>query len=459
MNSNFSEGIRDFINNLTEMQTFLEVFDSITNMVQCGGDLETYTGIINFKLLPMIWEEVLTKLTNVENPDASKVTIGLELIQKSQSLGINQDQIINILLDRVFEYIKDKFGFEENDKNKIDNSDEARAILSVIENITISNSELANDFNSLKEVYGVILKVPKVIAEYNAQVGLNFTGFHKAKDIHVYMRNPNFNVRVEKYKSSNRVMAVKTYEPKDQPLNMKAIAFEINALELLSSKADNTNAFLKYYGCTHHDNKVYIGMEYQKITLADKIKLMAESKPKKSFTKEELLSHIQSLLTSFALMEDLNIYHRDIKPSNILVSKTNLLKIIDFGAGEFKDTTDQTTTNKVNFVVGTPAFMAPEIYEAHLANKDTAIFARGTSDVFSLGMTILQMIVMRDLSTLNMIQNNERLLKIVENEVREEWIKSLLLAMLNLDYKKRPRFNNCLKYIQSGYTKTYIQKN
>jgi serine/threonine protein kinase len=79
---------------------------------------------------------------------------------------------------------------------------------------------------------------------------------------------------------------------------------------------------------------------------------------------------------------------------------------------------------------------------------------RGTSDVFSLGMTILQMIVLRSLETLNMRGNNARLMNIINTEVREEWIKSLLFAMLQEDYKRRPRFNDCLSYIQSGDTKS-----
>ncbi len=75
---------------------------------------------------------------------------------------------------------------------------------------------------------------------------------------------------------------------------------------------------------------------------------------------------------------DLNVIHRDLKPENIMVSNTGILKLMDFGIAKVIDHTQQMT--QTGTILGSPAHMAPELFEG----KDLDF----RSDLFSLG-TIL----------------------------------------------------------------------
>lgn len=88
------------------------------------------------------------------------------------------------------------------------------------------------------------------------------------------------------------------------------------------------------------------------------------------------------VLAGLEVVHQQNIVHRDIKPANILLAANGTPKLADFGIAKAASMGDHTTMDGV--ILGSPAYMAPEILRGRPATP--------RSDVYSSAVVLFEMI-------------------------------------------------------------------
>ena len=141
-----------------------------------------------------------------------------------------------------------------------------------------------------------------------------------------------------------------------------------------------------YYGhyFDNRNNKLYIEMEF-----IDGLELGKWAKDIKARINlnsyyNSLLALVKDISSGLSFAHSKELIHRDIKPANILITKTNVPKIVDFGIAcsshMCRVNSDFYGNQCCKGRAGTPLFMSPET-----VTSGESYFA---SDVWSLGVTI-----------------------------------------------------------------------
>ena len=89
---------------------------------------------------------------------------------------------------------------------------------------------------------------------------------------------------------------------------------------------------------------------------------------------ESALLVFHRILTALSHAHASGIVHRDLKPENIMITRSGDLKLMDFGIARIIENPKMTSTGQI---LGSPAFMAPELLRGEEAGKPADIFAAG----------------------------------------------------------------------------------
>ena len=108
---------------------------------------------------------------------------------------------------------------------------------------------------------------------------------------------------------------------------------------------------IKIHHIFEDEKKIYIIMEF-----CENGELFNRIVEKKSLTENEAALFYYQLINGLEYIHKNGIVHRDLKPENLLLSKNDLLKVIDFGLSNYRE------ENKLLFTpCGSPCYASPEM--------------------------------------------------------------------------------------------------
>jgi len=184
------------------------------------------------------------------------------------------------------------------------------------------------------------------------------------------------------------------YLAKDPRIN-RAIALKAIPIEKEFEDEELKEARLRFYreaesaGRLTHPNIITVfdagedkGLAYIAMEYMPGIPLRSFTDPKRLLAPRRALELAATTAEALDYAHNQGVIHRDVKPANLLYNpKDGSMKISDFGVARMTDNNN----TKTGIVLGTPMYMSPEQLGAEKLT--------GLSDLFSLGVTLYELLV------------------------------------------------------------------
>ena len=173
-------------------------------------------------------------------------------------------------------------------------------------------------------------------------------------------------------KETGEEIAIKILEKNKIKNNkdLKRIEREINMVKNISHPN-----IAKVFDIKEDEQKYYFLMEF-----CENGELFNYIIGKRKLSEEESAYFYYQIINGLEYIHLNNIIHRDLKPENLLLTKNNILKIIDFGLSSYN-----TNDNLLSTPCGSPCYASPEKVSGQKYNGFT-------SDVWSTGIILYAMI-------------------------------------------------------------------
>jgi serine/threonine-protein kinase len=94
---------------------------------------------------------------------------------------------------------------------------------------------------------------------------------------------------------------------------------------------------------------------------------------KTAFSVTQVVNILSQLLEALEFAHRRGVWHRDIKPANILIMANGQVKVTDFGIARI----ESSMLTQIGAVMGTPGFIAPEMYLGDSFDHRIDVFAAG----------------------------------------------------------------------------------
>ena len=249
------------------------------------------------------------------------------------------------------------------------------------------------------------------------------------------------------YIHTGQIFALKEVEAKNLD---KLNEYKEEAAQLI--KAQHHSNILQCYGYYFYEtsyNSYKIGMVTELFNKDENLEVIYRLREKQHlfWNEDALLKIAYNMIDTFAYLEHIGICHRDIKPTNLFLLENYQIKVIDFGESIVNYDDDDEEDNQVATVRGTPQYLSPKLWEAHVIKKAKEVeHNMFKSDVFSAGLVLFQISAMKDVGGFNQKtehNDGEELIKKGLKDLSKRYSNKLIdiiRKMLTFEEEKRPNF-------------------
>ncbi|MBQ4066227.1 MAG: protein kinase, partial [Clostridia bacterium] len=170
----------------------------------------------------------------------------------------------------------------------------------------------------------------------------------------------------------NRNVAIKLLKEEiaNEEDSVKRFVNESKAVSMMSHRN-----VVSIYDVNVREDIKYIVMEYiEGITLRNYMTKRGR------LTLREIISYTEQILLALSHAHSKGLVHRDIKPQNIMLLKSGIIKVTDFGIAKLPNAETVTMTDKA---IGTVYYISPEQASGQAIDR--------RSDLYSLGVMMYEM--------------------------------------------------------------------
>ena len=228
------------------------------------------------------------------------------------------------------------------------------------------------------------------------------------------------------------------------------IELSLNEINIIQSL--NSPHIIKYYACFREQNRLYIIMEF--MNNGDiKGYINAHQNMNKPIPEDELWELFYQCASGLCYIHKKGLIHRDIKPANLFMTDDKAIKIGDFGVSATKNKQNINSNmmnSKETLMIGTPSFMAPEMFNMGGYGNKVDVYALGVSFNIMCFYEPPRLIVFGPMG--NTWDLKDIPPKFNRNCYSQE-VSNLIRMMLEKDPKIRPSSSEVLDYIKTVYNK------
>jgi serine/threonine protein kinase len=175
-------------------------------------------------------------------------------------------------------------------------------------------------------------------------------------------------------------------------------------------------------------------------SLEDVLDAVKNRKAPKYWTHTNIAIMIVGIVLGMRYSHSKNLIHRDLKPGNLLIDDRYRIRICDFGSARHED-----GGASLALLLGTPRYIAPELYRGMKAERN--------GDVFAFGLIVYEILVGKvvfDGANMEAImrQNLEGYRPVIPDSI-DKIVREMIEQCWMGEPELRPSFDDVLKMLKS----------